>query len=264
MFSDFVVEQGDYKHYGIDDLYAALLADKNSEAILQEIESRSGSIEKHMAGKHDQSTHGNGVSHTHPEVTVKPSKREYKDSDYSKLQKLPRSNPELKAAEDEYINSSYYINNQLRYGAAEGASAATTEKNKNAAQVLEQGIRSVETTEDMIVQRGVSWDTFGVEHEWGNPSNEDDVKSLIGQAFADKGFLSCSTIFMDGKAIPKNQFQKRDVQMRISVPKGTKGAALNENWEYEFLMPPNTTILITGVKINVGSPSIIDAVVVKQ
>jgi hypothetical protein len=222
------------------------------------------SLEKHLSGQHDQSTHGKGGStHTHPKVDAIPSKREYKNSDYSKLQKLPEGNPELEAAALLYTTSSHYINKQLRYGPAEGASQATIEGNKQRAKVLEEAVRSVETTEDMVVQRGVSWETFGVENRLGIPSNEADVKSLIGQAFADKGFLSCSTILMDGKKIPINQFQKRDVQLRISVPKGSKGVALNE-WEHEFLMPPNTAILITNVELNRGRPSIIDAVVVGQ
>lgn len=61
MFSDSVVEQGDYKQYGIDDLYVALLADKDNEKLLQELEHRLvATVNKHLAGKHDQSSHAGG------------------------------------------------------------------------------------------------------------------------------------------------------------------------------------------------------------
>lgn len=228
------------------------------------------SLTKHLAGRHDQSTHGHGASHTHPEASSTPTKRIYKNSDWSQLKGLPSGNPELDKIAGNYIGSSDNINEVLRTGSLKNYGVTTitehpkevVDKYREQARILEEGVRSVEVSEDMMVQRGVEWDTFGVEHEYGNPKDENDAKALIGTTYADKGFVSCSTMLDNGKPVPMTQFQKRSVQLRISVPKGTKGVALNQ-WEKEFLFPPNTAILITDVKVNVPQ-SIIEAVVVQQ
>lgn len=59
MIQDYVIEPKDYTNYTIDMLFDAALRDSNLELIIQELERRGiyFPIEKHMAGKHDQSTH---------------------------------------------------------------------------------------------------------------------------------------------------------------------------------------------------------------
>lgn len=108
---------------------------------------------------------------------------------------------------------------------------------------LDKAIKHFELKEPIKVVRGVGLEPFG--------DKLNDLSSLIGQEFSDKGFMSTSLI-KDGAK------KEKPVELILNIPSGKgQGAYINEfssftNEEYEFLLKRNTKYKITNAKLDEG------------
>ena len=100
---------------------------------------------------------------------------------------------------------------------------------------IESALDKFELKENILVYRKVNFDAVG----------HYDLTQLVGKDVIDKGFMSTSLLEEGFTA-------SEDVIMEIVVPKGSKGAYINDlsnfqNKEYEFLLQRNTKLKITKV-----------------
>lgn len=106
---------------------------------------------------------------------------------------------------------------------------------------LDKAIKQFELNEPIKVIRGVGLEPFG------NKLN--DLSSLVGQEFSDKGFMSTSLI-KDGAK------KEKPVELILKVPSGKgRGAYINEfssfsDEEYEFLLKRNSKYKITNAQFD--------------
>jgi hypothetical protein len=113
---------------------------------------------------------------------------------------------------------------------------------------IEKAIDKFELKQDILVYRKVNY----------NAVRHYDLTQLVGKDVIDKGFMSTSTL--------KEGFNaSNDVIMEIAVPKGSKGAFINDlsgyqDQEYEFLLQRNTKLKIHEV-LKQGDKIFIKAVV---
>lgn len=94
------------------------------------------------------------------------------------------------------------------------------------------------TTRNFLVHRGTSLEQFGV-------NSIEELYRMVGLTVTDEGFVSTS---VGGRAA----FSSNPVIMEIQVPRGAKGAYINDishfkNIEYEFLLAPGTKFKILRV-----------------
>lgn len=195
-------------------------------------------IQKHLSGQHDQSTHAGGRAAT---VETKPALRNFTKADWKDLPQATAENLSIdeQVALMSYQNNGYlgmnqYLRNQTFAGAVFHQADAET---------LTNAVNRFTLDHDIVVKRGVDASAFGLFER----SKTEDFMALKGKAFADKAFLSTATFTNGSKVIANPFFDNKSVQMKISVPKGSKGMATNP-LEGEFLMPPNTTLFISDVR----------------
>jgi hypothetical protein len=192
-------------------------------------------VEKHLAGQHDQSTHG------HPSIGKIPAKPSFKETGYSELDNLAPKKPEAWEAINYYVNGgSTPLNGGLRAGKAPAGYQEDFDKNKK---ILEDAILANTVAEDITVQRWMVSEAFGME--------QSELPSLIGKTYADKAFMSTATMRdKDGNALAENwaNVSSYNVRMKISVPKGTNALRIN-SLESEILFKPNQPMYIHDVRI---------------
>jgi len=196
------------------------------------------SLAKHLLGQHDQSTHAGGHART---VEAKPHERKFTKADWNSVTEANATNLSVdeQVAMMSYQTNGYRgVNEYLRNPTLAGAVFHQAD-----AEILTKAVNRFTIDEDIIVRRGVGPDAFGLYLS----SEPDDFLALKGKAFTEKGFLSTAAYKAGTQLIRNPQFDNMQFQMKIHVPKGTKGVAINPK-EGEILLAPNTTLLITDVR----------------
>jgi hypothetical protein len=112
--------------------------------------------------------------------------------------------------------------------------------------------------DDIIADYGVSDKDYTVYRAFRNEQLVNNHDKLVGRVFREPGFLSTTlnprvaTKFYDMKQHMTGGTTNA-VVLRMRKPAGTQGLYLNANprsptaWEHEFLMPRNTSFVVTGV-----------------
>jgi len=194
-------------------------------------------IRKHLAGKHDQSSHAGGRAAT---IESKPAIRSFTKADWFDVTEANATNLSVdeQVAMMSYQTNGYRgVNEYLRNPTLAGAVFHQAD-----AEILTKAVNRFTIDEDIVVKRGVQPDAFGV-----TAPIPSQVLALKGKAFTEKGFLSTAAYKAGTHLIRNPQFDNMQFQMKIHVPKGTKGVAINPK-EGEILLAPNTTLLITDVR----------------
>lgn len=190
---------------------------------------------KHLAGQHDQSSHG------HPSISAIPDKPVFKNTSYNDLEYLKPKDPAVWESINWYVNGgSSLINGSLRGEKVSPSYLAEVELHKK---VFEDAIAANTVTEDFTVNRWLTPEGFGMESS--------ELESLIGKTYSDKGFMSTATMLdKNGDSTFSNWANNSSysVHMNISVPKGTHAMRINP-MESEILLPPNAPMYIHDVRV---------------
>lgn len=187
----------------------------------QMFEQDKASVAKHLAGKHDQSTHGKGGRAT--------------------VESPSFTDDEVDAIGSYSSNAALQVNHQLRglsrsrgIQPAQGVWRMSEEKINGIVQKMDSAIDKSSLTERLVLEREVKVDSvrsglFG---------------TVKGKTISDKGFLS----LRKGKSeVPP---LRGYVKMRITAPAGTKALDLsfiNPNAMGEVIFPRNTQIKVTNI-----------------
>lgn len=195
----------------------------------------SSEVHKHLAGQHDQSSHG------HPSIGAIPSSPTFKNTGYNDLESLKPKDPAVWESINWYVNGgSSLINGSLR---GEKVSPSYLDEMELHKKVFEDAIAANTATEDFTVHRWLTPEGFGMESS--------ELESLIGKTYSDKGFMSTATMLdKNGDSTFSNwaNGSSYSVHMNISVPKGTHAMRINP-MESEILFPPNTPMYIHDVRV---------------
>jgi hypothetical protein len=198
-------------------------------------------FEKHLSGKHDQSSHGKG------NATSLPTTLDPKPSVYSQLPDFKVSYDNVWAVKGYAGNpAAFAINQKLRNG-----------KNSPEAKRLQKVIdESPPLDSDMTFVRHVDEKALG--ELAANPMGE-----WIGKTLVNKGFTSMASEYKTPRKPYKHDFDfKYNVKINVTAPKGTRGIKGDE-FEAEFILSKNTSFTITGVNF-VGNDTVVDMVVTGQ
>lgn len=225
---------------------------------------------KHLAGKHDQSTHGHGGSMKPVKFAGEtPELLEYikqnpqfagfatpfntRDEAFE-FMKTQQQNLNLSDAQEEAIKEFTQgdyreINSVLRNNSMTPEAMTIREKT---IKPLDAAIHSAGLEQDTVLVRGIA--------EQGDSDLIHNRYSAleVGDEWTETGFVSTSayakTAEMFASAESSYGFAPDGVIMHIKAPKGTPALAIHENhWdEYEFVMPLNQKFRVVG-KVITGS-----------
>ena len=234
-------------------------------------------LSKHLAGKHDQSSHagGRGGGDTAPTGKLKPKA--------SAFNKLPvsifnRINSDLR----HYVGTSNGTNLNYRLHSGSGLEIGPRPyyvKEQGEWERMEKKEISQIKGVTSIIERSpaLGEDLEFVRHSYGTELGEiykgepEGLQSLVGQVVENKGFTSVSTVFAkEGDTEPfKHPFSQEDVDSEIGMagkdrvrpaypvtfkivaPKGTKGVRGMKD-ENEFVLQRGTKFMITKVDYKSG------------
>lgn len=192
-------------------------------------------VKKHLAGKHDQSTHG------HPSIGKIPAKPNFKNTAYNELDELKPKSPEVWDTINWYVNGgSTLLNGGMRGDKFSGSYKAEFDKHKK---VFQDAIDSSTLEQDATVHRWMVPEAFGMDSS--------QLESLIGKTYSDKAFMSTATIRdKSGNSTTDTNWANAGhytVHMTLDAPKGTHALRINP-MESEILFGPNTPIYIHDVR----------------
>jgi hypothetical protein len=91
-----------------------------------------------------------------------------------------------------------------------------------------------------------------------------DIAGLVGNAYEAKGFTSTSATADVNQATINSFKASSDVLMNIRMPEGTRGSAFGVSREAEFVLPPNTSFVVTDASRIEGGRISIDLLVTGQ
>jgi len=211
-------------------------------------------IVKHMAGKHDQRSHGGGGTKGPSSTQSKAPSTKYAAADYADVMDLLPDYDELDDALISYSGENYRkMNDYLRNG------APLSDKLKGQVELIQDELSRTSLPKPMEFTRGqsqlngfdVARDANGTlvleKFEWqtGQDNPTMSIESLVGQKWESKGFLSTSAQSYQGQDVSGAGFKAHPIQMRILAPQGTKGAGISSQ-EFEYLLPSGTEFQIVG------------------
>ena len=206
-------------------------------------------VQKHLAGRHDQSTHGHGEHHesssnfkTTPTPDSELGLDNFRLSEYNDLP-APNLNSERATIGIEYYKSDGYreIQNYLRYADMTDASLDITEAARQTYN-FDSAFSGNYTPYDTIVTRGQDFGGFF--------ADEQTVLQSIGRSFIEKGYTSTAAMTHNGTAIENRFLDDKPINMTIYVPDGRRGTTLqgfedsynhNSAGEAEFVLAKGTT-----------------------
>ena len=134
---------------------------------------------------------------------------------------------------------------------------------KQYVEILAESLSAQETEEDLRVVR----------YQYGLPDildkriselTDEEVSGLVGNVYEAKGFTSTAAPEGIDLAFVNDRVMQSDVQMNILMPAGTKGGTIGNEVEQEFVLPPNTSFIVTGAERAPGSRISLDLLVVGQ
>jgi SPP1 gp7 family putative phage head morphogenesis protein len=195
---------------------------------------------KHLAGKHDQTTHGKGGSTSTP-LNAKPSV-------FSELPDFKVTTENVWAVKGYAGNhAAFAINQQLRAG-----------ENPQEAKRLQKVIdESPALDSDLTFIRHVDEKALG---ELATKPMSD----WVGKTLVNKGFTSMASNKKSPRSGPFiHDFDyKRNVKINVIAPKGTRGIKGDE-FEAEFILSKNSSFTIIGAS-KIGNETVVDMVVTGQ
>jgi hypothetical protein len=227
---------------------------------------------KHLAGRHDQSTHAGGRARAASGSEKKPASRRMNavDSSFDRLP-ISESTPENSALSLYARNeNSKAINSRLyQWGGAEpqpmpeyfknvykeGAQERWDEKEELELKPIRDITAIIESSppldEDLVFLRRTSGSELP---EGAIRTTAESLQALEGTILENKGFTSTTSVFAkQGDSKPYiHEFAQEDssytISYRISAPKGTKGVRGSEI-ENEFILQRGTKFLVTKVDV---------------
>jgi len=201
-------------------------------------------VVKHLAGQHDQSTHGNWAG-----------AEGYKSASLDDLPALDLSRLDSTTmdARNNYVGFGYqWMNDYLRSGNIDDTVRIIYNeqipKEQGIAQIesLKNALYETETTQDLTVTRWSSGASLF--RQQVSTMSEEDIKGLVGKTFEAKGFTSTSAPNSLHQSVNDSFKASATVFANIHMPAGTHGATMGNDEEGEFVIAPNTTFVVMGAK----------------
>ena len=205
------------------------------------VEGEKRKVEKHLSGKHDQSTHGRGAG-TMVGVPATDKKS---------------VTPEQLSAIKFYTGTGFRtMNDSLR---GKSTPSADPEKLKTRIKDLDGAIANSEIKESMIVSRVVGATAL----VWySRESRIETLKKLVGKTITEKGFLSTTKKATIGSSLGQLD-KEEDVFLKIHAPKGTKALDISTvsyySKEQEVIFPRDSKLTILSVKPSTKYAAIVEA-----
>jgi hypothetical protein len=197
-------------------------------------------VEKHQ--QHDQSSHGNWATG-------------YKPASLDDLPDLDGFDRDVSDAKTSYMGKGYeWMNTFLRDGyigdkLETGFNFETLSKEEGIRQIvkLENALYSVRTKQDFMVTR-VQRTGESITEKKISEMTDKDIADLEGKNYVAKGFTSTFAPESVNPNIKSGYEAATKVFLNIMMPEGTYGATIGNNAESEFVLPPNTSFVVTGAK----------------
>lgn len=207
------------------------------EDILQTLEKP---VSKHQS--HDQSSHGNWATG-------------YKPASLDDLPDLDGFSRDVLDAKTSYMGRGYeWMNTFLRDGyigdkLETGFNFETLSKEEGIRQIvkLENALYSVRTKQDFMVTR-VQRTGESIIGKKISEMTDKDIADLEGKTYVAKGFTSTFAPASLNPNIKNSYSASASILINIQMPEGTYGATIGNNAESEFVLPPNTSFVVTGAK----------------
>ena len=201
-------------------------------------------VRKHLAGQHDQSTHGSWAT-----------ANGYKLASLDDLPSIQRANYDstVNDAVYSYISQGYtWMNSYLRDGYIEdkvkvvsywSPSGDYVDKEKAIGYIesLKSTLYEKRTTEDLTVTR---WERTGESIIGEKISEISNLENLIGKTYHAKGFTSTSA--KPHQSVNDSFRSQSKVLANIHMPAGTYGATVGNDRENEFILAPDTFFVVMG------------------
>ena len=192
--------------------------------------------------EHDQSSHGAWATG-------------YKPASLDDLPNLDGFSRDVLDAKTSYMGKGYeWMNSFLRDGyigdkLETGFNFETLSKEEGIRQIerLQDALYSVQTKQDFMVTR-VQRTGESITEKKISEMTDEDIANLEGKSYVAKSFTST---FAPGSVNPniKNSYEAQTkVFLNIMMREGTYGATIGNNRESEFVLPPNTSFVVTGAK----------------
>lgn len=184
-------------------------------------------VEKHLAGKHDQSTHAGGHRSLGNYAPIG-----------SLVGKSSTSSVQLSQSEtdalDGYVTKGRHldVNTYLRDG-SDWLSPEELDRAKYMDKELTNAINKSELLQDTELVRGVGYQAFS--------SIDLDSKNISGQTFIDKGFMSTTK-----SNFPNDAFTGA-IKMNIKAPKGTKALDVTQVFDNRYTQFDQEILLQKGL-----------------
>jgi len=193
-------------------------------------------------GDHDQTDHGAWATG-------------YKPASLDDLPNLDGFSRDVSDAKTSYMGKGYeWMNSFLRDGyigdkLETGFNFETLSKEEGIRQIekLKDALYSVQTKQDFMVTR-VQRTGESITEKKISEMTYEDIANLEGKSYVAKSFTST---FAPGSVNPnlKNSYEAQTkVFLNIMMREGTYGATIGNNRESEFVLPPNTSFVVTGAK----------------
>jgi hypothetical protein len=198
-------------------------------------------IKKHLAGQHDQSSHGSWAT-----------ANGYKLASTDDLPSLDSANYDstVRNARDNYVGFGYtWMNAYLRDGYIEDTvkiiMSDEISKDEAIAQIdsLKSALYESQTTQDLTVTR---WTRTGESILGEKISETSNLESLIGKTYNAKGFTSTSAPSSLHSSVNDSYKSTSKVLVNIHMPAGTYGATVGNDKESEFILAPDTFFVVMG------------------
>jgi hypothetical protein len=197
-------------------------------------------FEKHQ--QHDQQSHGSWATG-------------YKPASLDDLPDLDGFSRDVLDAKTSYMGKGYeWMNSFLRDGYIEdkletGFNFDILSKEEGIRQIarLENALYSVQTKQDFTVTR-VQRTGESITGKKISEMTDKDIADLEGKMYVAKGFTSTFAPKSLQPSVKDSFHASASVLINIQMPEGTYGATIGNNKESEFVLPPNTSFLVTSAK----------------
>lgn len=214
-------------------------------------------VVKHQ--QHDQSSHGNWATG-------------YKPASLDDLPDLDGLSRDVFDAKYSYMGKGYdWMNTFLRDGYIEdkletgfgGDDVLSKEEGIKQIVSLKNALYGEQTKQDLTVVR-VQRTGESITGKKISQMTDKDIAELEGKTYVAKGFTSTFAPESVNPNIKRGYEASTQVLLNIMMPEGTYGATIGNNRESEFVLPPNTSFVVTSAKRSDTGKLSIDLVVSEQ
>lgn len=213
-------------------------------------------VQKH--GNHDQSSHGNWAAG-------------FKSASTEDLPNLDDASQDVVKAKTTYMNSGYeWMNGYLRSGDIDdelrtGVNDEILSQEEGLQQIsdLSQALYEKQTTQDLMVTR-VTRSGRSITGKRLSEMTDKDISDLESKTYVAKGFTSTFVPESINQNTVNTFAAGTGVSLNIRMPEGTYGATIGNLRESEFVLPPDTSFVITSAKRDGPNRLTIDLLVSEQ